>query len=101
MSGQESGPCRSCGCSVRSFYLGDNAIVSDGVREFTSTKNISEKRPWLFYLVWGVTLLSPFLGLVLLGWIGVGLGLLLGIACQIAGGYAKIYVREIKTWSNH
>lgn len=100
ITGKDTGPCKSCGHSVRSLYLGENLVVVEGARKFTSTKNFSEKRPWLFYLVWAVTLLSPFLGLVLLGWIGVFAGLLIGVGCQFAGGYAQKHIREVSSWTD-
>jgi hypothetical protein len=56
-----------------------------------------ERHPVLFPLVLAITIGSPFLGLVLAGWLGVVVGLAIAILTFFLGLSAVTKVREITT----
>ena len=55
-----------------------------------------ERHPILLPLVILITVGSPFLGLVLAGWLGVVVGLVIGVVAFILGLRAVTKVREIR-----
>lgn len=55
-----------------------------------------ERRPLAFVSVIALTIGAPFLGLVLVGWVGVIAGLVLGAATYWIGPLAITKVREIE-----
>lgn len=66
-----------------------------GVLSWTKTREYWEKRPLPLLAVVGITIGSPFLGLFLAGWIGVAVGLVVGVAAFVGGLFAISRVREI------
>jgi hypothetical protein len=66
-----------------------------GRLSWVSVREYWEKRPLLLLFVLLVTLGSPFLGLVLAGWLGVAVGLIVSIVAFASGLFAVTRVREI------
>lgn len=66
-----------------------------GVLSWTKTREYWEKRPLPLLAVVGITIGSPFLGLFVAGWIGVAVGLVVGVAAFVGGLFAITRVREI------
>jgi len=66
-----------------------------GVLSWTKTREYWEKRPLPLLAVVGITIGSPFLGLFVAGWIGVAVGLVVGVAAFVGGLFAISRVREI------
>jgi hypothetical protein len=90
------GPCTACGNprltrvhTVREFLEASDLISGESRREFL------EENPKIKWLLWAVSVGAPFLGLVLAGWAGVLVGLVLAILTQLWGPRAVIKVREI------
>lgn len=55
-----------------------------------------ERHPILLPIVMSITIGSPFLGLVLAGWVGVVAGLFIGLIAFFLGLRAVTKVREIQ-----
>ena len=66
-----------------------------GVLSWSRTREHWEKRPLPLLVIIVLTIGSPFLGLVLAGWVGVVVGLVIGIAAFAGGIFAITRVREI------
>lgn len=58
-----------------------------------------EKHPVLLPIVIAITLASPFLGLIVAGWVGVIVGLAMSIMTFLLGLRAVTKVREIRKGS--
>jgi hypothetical protein len=59
-----------------------------------------DKTPWALTTVIVITIAGPFLGLLVAGWPGVIIGLLLGAVTYFIGPYAMTKVREIERGGN-
>ena len=70
-------------------------LTVGGAVSWESLRTYWEKKPALLTTVVAVTLLSPFIGLVIAGWPGILIGLLISCATLIAGFFAITKVREI------
>jgi hypothetical protein len=60
------------------------------------TREYYDKHPVPLTLVIAITLGSPFLGLVLAGWAGVIIGLVVSVISLLLGFFAVTKVREIR-----
>ena len=92
-----TGPCPNCGESGKTVQLG---VAS----EFEIASSLSwekqresfKRKPWLMAFVWGVTIGSPFVGLLLGGFPGVIIGVVVGVGLLVLGRSAEINIREIE-----
>lgn len=75
--------------------IGQAMRAQAGVLSWTKTREYWEKRPLPLLAVVGITIGSPFLGLFVAGWIGVAVGLVVGVAAFVGGLFAITRVREI------
>ncbi len=96
LSPQHTAPCPQCGKHGKNVHanIGFSVPVSgslewERVREFVVKNNAIEG------IMWAITVLSPFLGLVISGQVGVAVGLALGLVSQVLGRYASTKIREI------
>ncbi|MEA1876819.1 MAG: hypothetical protein U9N86_08130 [Bacteroidota bacterium] len=90
-------PCPVCGGKNRKM----SPIVNDGINlsdsaGWKSTREFYEKNRALLLVVIAITIISPFLGLLLVGIPGLILGLLLGGVSYFLGPWATTKVREIE-----
>ena len=88
--------CPICGLKGRiiDFKVGEgvgarNKLSSETIRTFY------EKNLWLLMLIGPISLFGPFLGVVLMGWCGVFVGVALGIISFVVSPWAVTKVREI------
>ena len=95
--GNDGVPCPMCGGKNRimSPSVHDNIGLSDFVG-WKSRREFYEKNRALFWVIVAITIISPFLGLLLAGIPGVFVGLLLGGASYFLGPHAVTKVREIE-----
>ena len=96
LDSDHTGPCPECGGTNKTYNKHLKATVI--VRPSLSWKGFHEyyeKRPLLLVIVGCITLGSPVLGLVLAGWVGLVVGLALGVLCFFMGLRAMTRVREI------
>lgn len=99
LSPEHQGPCPSCGQTGKEIVvaIGTAIEVDEALPvSWVKTREYLEKRPAPAILWAIVTLGSPFLGLVLVGWQGVIAGLLVSAAGVLLGYYSVIRVREIE-----
>ncbi len=95
-NGQTS-PCPECGEKGRNISVGvAEEINIAGHVTWEKRREFYEKQPWALATVIAITLCAPFLGLVLVGWIGVLVGLVLGALSYWIGPLAITKVREIE-----
>ncbi len=96
LSLQRVGPCPNCGSMDRSIAVHDKAVIAaeEGV-SLTTLREYWERNKLLLLVVVIITIGSPFLGLVLAGWTGVGVGLVLSLCSLVTGFFAVTKVREI------
>jgi len=95
--GENRSPCPACGCKSRiiSASVQDGICLSDSVG-WISRREFYEKNQTLFIMIVAITIISPFIGLVLAGIPGIVVGLLLGAVSYILGPHATTKVREIE-----
>jgi hypothetical protein len=89
------GETESLGKNVTVKLTGVEAGGEAGSLSWTKAREYWKKRPLLLLGVILLTLGSPFLGLILGGWVGVVVGLLVSIATFAGGLFAISPVREI------
>ena len=91
------GECPKCGKKGRTIALG-TAIERDVALPISwmSVKEFYEKNNKAHAAVIFITILSPFIGLFLAGWLGVFVGGITGAIAYFLGPKAVIKVREIK-----
>jgi hypothetical protein len=97
LSSNHVGPCPKCGDTRRRHDVQLEGIVH--AHAFLAWQHIHEYRERhkvLFPLVLVITVASPFLGLVLAGWLGVVVGLVIGLITFLLGLRAVTKVREIR-----
>lgn len=90
-------PCQKCGSTRKTHHAEIHEVVH--ARATLGWRHIHEyyeRHRILLPLVLVITLGSPFLGLILAGWRGVGAGLAIGIATFFLGLRAVTKVREIR-----
>jgi hypothetical protein len=91
-----TGPCPKCGKVGReiSVVLIDTIKVTDSVR-WQTRREYYQKNPKVLAVVIGITVVSPFLGFVFAGWLGVVVGLVLGGIAYWIGPRASTKIIEI------
>jgi hypothetical protein len=91
------GACPSCGGTSKTHdvHLTDTIHLSSSLT-WQHTREWYEKHPVLLPIVIAITVASPFLGLLLAGWIGVAVGLGIGVVTFLLGLRAVTKVREIR-----
>lgn len=94
---EHTSPCPACGQGGRriSVNIAEKVAVADRLT-WETRREFYEKMPLALAAVIGITFGAPFLGLVLVGWVGVIIGLVLGIVSYFVGPYAITKVREIE-----
>lgn len=92
-----SGPCPSCGDTrkTHNVYIEETINVASSL-SWRHIRERYERHPVLLPIVIAITLASPFLGLVLAGWVGVLVGLGVGVITFLLGLRAVTKVREIR-----
>jgi hypothetical protein len=91
------GSCPKCGATGKLWKL----KLSANVRAVASLRYLHERKYWkthpvLLSIVLAVVLGSPFLGLVLAGWPGVTVGLVVSVAGFVAGLFAVTRVHHTR-----
>ena len=90
-------PCPECGKTGRKISIGIvEEIETAGHITWEKRREFYEKKPLALAVVIAITFGAPFLGLVLIGWVGVIIGILLGGVAFWIGPSASIKVREIE-----
>jgi hypothetical protein len=85
------------GPSTAAYY--NSASAAFALASLKHVREYYEKHQVLLAVVTIVTVGSPFLGLVLAGWIGVAVGLLIDLTAFVVGFRAVTKVREIREGS--
>ena len=67
-----------------------------GSLSWQKRREFLEKRPGVLAVVIAITIVSPFLGLVLAGWVGVAVGLVLSGIAYFIGPSALTKIIEIE-----
>jgi hypothetical protein len=92
-----SGPCAICGDTRKTPDVHiEGTLHFEGSVRWKHVREYYEKHPLPLVVVILVTVGSPFLGLLLGGWIGVAIGLLIGVTALVVGFLAVTKVREIR-----
>jgi len=100
LSLDHSGPCPRCGDIRKTHDVHiEETLHLEGSMHWQHVREYYEKHQVLLAVVIIVTVGSPFLGLVLAGWIGVAVGLLIGATALVVGFRAVTKVREIREGS--
>jgi len=95
-----SGPCPICGDIRKTPDVHFDATLNfKGSMQWQHVREYYEKHPLSLAVVIALTVGSSFLGLVLTGWVGVALGLLIGLIVFLIGPRASTKVREIRKGS--
>lgn len=90
-------PCPECGKKGRNISIDIAGEINvAGHLTWENRREFYEKKPLALAAVLAITFGAPFLGLVLVGWIGVVVGLALGAAAYWIGPFAVTKVREIE-----
>jgi hypothetical protein len=91
------GPCPSCG------KTGSKILISIKDTLYVSSSSSWEKRrefvktqPVTHIIIIIISLAAPFLGLIISGWIGVIIGILIAVLLYILGPKALMKIREIE-----
>lgn len=91
------GSCPSCGDTRKthevSIHVAAKGRASLGWRH---VREYYKKHTLLLSLVIGITIGAPFLGLVLAGWDGVVVGVIVGVGTFLLGLCAVTKIREIR-----
>jgi hypothetical protein len=100
LSLDHSGPCPRCGDIRKTRDVHFDATLSfKGVVHWQHVREYYEKHSIPLAVVIVLTVGSSLLGLVLTGWIGVAVGLLIGLIAFLIGPRAVTKVREIRRGS--
>ncbi|CAG1013751.1 hypothetical protein [Geobacter sp.] len=92
---EHSGPCPSCGKEGKTVKLTlHESITIHSSLSWETRKEYYQKHKGALLVVVAITVLSPFLGLVIVGPIGVVVGLALGGISYYLGPIATIKVIE-------
>jgi len=93
------GPCPKCGDTRKTQDKNiEGTLRFSGSLGWQRTHEYYERHPILLPLVLAISIGSPFLGLILAGWIGVVVGLVIAVVTFILGLRAVTNVREIRQW---
>ena len=97
LSLQEVGPCPSCGGTGKTYGVASEIESPSAVRLSLGWKQVVreyyEKHPVWLPLEIGISIGSPFMGLWLAGWEGVGAGLVVSLIALAIGKEAMTKVR--------
>jgi hypothetical protein len=95
LSPQHTGPCPECGKEGKKIdiTINETLLLRDSLK-WETRKEYYEKHKGALGIVIAITVLSPFLGLVLAGPIGVALGLVLSVLAYFLGLKAVTKVIE-------
>lgn len=89
------GPCPSCASTRRHINASDEARVAISERiHWVKTREYFENRPVALTTVIFLTLISPFIGLLIAGIPGALIGLGLSLFCLLLGFRARTKVRD-------
>jgi hypothetical protein len=92
-----SGPCPVCGGTRKTHDVHlVGTLHFEGSVRWQHIREYYEKHPIPLVVVILVTVGSPFLGLVFAGWVGVAVGLLIGVIAFVVSFRAVTKVREIR-----
>ena len=95
-----SGPCPRCGDIRKTRDIHLHATLNfKGLVHWQHVREYYEKHPLPLAVVIILGVGSSLLGLVLTGWIGVAVGLLIGLVAFLIGPRAVTKVREIRRGS--
>ena len=93
---EHTGACPHCGKTGRTVEIGLAVAIETASRISWEKRRVYyQKRPGVLAIVIGITVLSPFLGLVLVGWVGVVVGLVIGGVAYWIGPWATTKIIEI------
>jgi hypothetical protein len=96
LSTDHSGPCPHCGDTRKTHDLHiEETLHVTGSLRWRRVREYYEKHLIVSAILIAITIGSPFLGLVLGGWDGVVVGLLIGVATLFISLRPIIKVREI------
>jgi len=89
--------CPVCGNEDRDLIgVADESVQVVEASRWTKIRTYWERKPALLLLILTVALGSPFLGLVLVGWPGVLVGLAFSLVSLLIGFFAVTRIREIE-----
>lgn len=90
-------PCPKCGDTRKTHDVSiHESVTATDPMSWQHIHEYYERHPVLLPIVMGITMGSPFLGLVLAGWVGVLAGLFIGLIAFFLGLRAVTKVREIR-----
>src|SRR6266446_3692707 len=100
LSSGHSGPCPRCGDTGKIYDVPiEGTLHFKGSLQLTHVREYYENHPAVLAFVIILTVASSFIGLVLTGWIGVAVGLVIGTIAFFVSPRAAIKVREISKGS--
>jgi len=112
LSPSHKGPCPKCGKEVKGKNIigivNEKVSLHEKITKITIKESLKrefrrefyEKNPIIKWLVFVIDFGSPFLGLILKGWVGVIVGLVFASLSHLLAPYAVIKVREITSYSS-
>lgn len=88
--------CPECGSSKRKYalYVSEKMQVCDSV-EGRSIRVFYKRHPVALVVVAAISLVGPFLGFWVVGWVGVMAGVILGVFSLLLGPIATTKIKEI------
>jgi len=90
-------PFLKCGDTRKTHDVSINeSVTATDSMSWQHIHEYYERHPFLLIIVFGITIGSPFLGLVLAGLVGVVAGLFIGVIAFFLGLRAVTKVREIR-----
>jgi len=90
-------PCPKCGDTQKMHFVSTHDVAhAEESLGWQHIREYYERHAIFLIIVIVITIGSPFLGLVLAGWIGIAIGLVIGIATFFLGLRAVTKVREIR-----
>lgn len=93
----QTAQCPVCGQLGRNITIKiDEEVKGVDSNIWEKKREFYEKNPVALAGVIGITIGAPFLGLFLVGWVGIIVGLALGALTYWIGPFAKTKVREIE-----
>ena len=90
---QRVGPCPKCGSLDRDVFTHDVFTIAEAV-SYAKTREFWERRTAPLAATIALTVGSPFLGLLVAGWPGVVVGLIVGVVAFAVGLVALTKVRD-------
>lgn len=90
-------PCPKCGDTRKTHSVSiHESVTANASMSWQHIHEYYERHPVFLPIVIGITIGSPFLGLILAGWTGVVVGLFIGLIAFFLGLRAVTKVREIR-----